>query len=297
MTDAHQRASAGPADSPPAPAPVPEIVRTAHPFKAGRFRGFIRPQYRDPLFIESLASPSRLLQSEGAEVLLERRNTVVAVKAAFSTNETKEIVVKKFSIRGINWLKTLVQSSKAAKAWRGAVALVERGIETPAPVAFLERKKRGFVDECYFLAERTAGFEEIRSHFLCPQPGELDALLPLLACHLAACHKAGILHRDLSDGNVLLRKDPDAGSVFSLLDTNRVRVYKKLSSVRRVRNLIRLGIPRPHQRFFLEQYFGESGLSPLSWLWYRINKDVFSGYIRLKKILRLKKLARKLRIQ
>jgi hypothetical protein len=289
--------NSGPAVSSPAPATGPEIIRPAHPLKVGRFRGFIRPQYRDALLLEALACPQRLLQSEGAEVLREGRNKVVVVKAAFSTGEKKEFVIKEFSSHGINKLKTLVEPSKAAKAWRGAMALVERMIETPAPVAFLERRKRGFVEECYFLAERTIGFDEIRGCFLNHRPGELEALLPALARHLAACHEAGILHRDLSDGNILLRKNTAGDYVFTLLDTNRIRVYKRLSTPRRVKNLIRLGIPRPQQRYFLEQYFGGFGLSPLSWLWYRLNKDVFGVYIGLKKILRLKKLARILRIQ
>ena len=300
--DPDQPPSASPADSgqavsSSAAAESREIARTSHPFKTGRFRGSIRPQYRDPLLLEALASPAHFLQSGQAEVLFEGRNTLVVLKAAFSTGETKEIVVKMFSSRGVNRLKTLFQPSKAAKAWRGAMSLVERGIDTPPPIAYLEGKRRGFVDECYFLTERITGFDEIRGHFLRPQAGEMETLLTGLAGRLAAWHAAGILHRDLSDGNVLIRRDADSSFSFSLLDTNRIRVYKKLSLLRRVKNAIRLGIPRGYQRFFLEHYFDGAGLKPLPWLWYRLNKSVFSGYLKLKKFLRLKELARRLKIQ
>ena len=280
-----------------APVGVPVTVRTSHPFKSGFFRGSIRPQYRDPLFLEALASPDRLMQSGDAEVLFRGRNTVVVLQASLSPGETKEIVIKKFSSRGLSRLKTLFLPSKAARAWRGAMSLVERGIDTPPPIAFLERKKRGLVEECYILTARLVGFEEIRGHFIRPQPGEMEALLPALAGRLAGLHAAGILHRDLSDGNILIRRDEGSGYRFSFLDTNRIRVRKKLSLPRRVKNLIRLGIPGEHQRFFLERYFGESGLKRLPWLWYRMNKSVFSGYLRLKKFLRLKELARRLKVQ
>jgi hypothetical protein len=38
-------------------------------------------------------------------------------------------------------------------------------------------------------------------------------------------------------------------------------------------------------------------LRPVLWTWYRMNKAVFTGYVGLKKKLRLRELARKLRIQ
>ena len=66
---------------------------------------------------------------------------------------------------------------------------------------------------------------------------------------------------------------------------------------RGIKNLIRLGIPPHSQRFFLEQYLGSKQLKRYFWFWYKTNKMVYSLYIEIKKKLRLKQLARKLKIQ
>jgi hypothetical protein len=71
-------------------------------------------------------------------------------------------------------------------------------------------------------------------------------------------------------------------------------VRKRLGLLRRIRNLIRLGIPPSHQRFFLERYFGSSPLKNSWFFWYRLNKIWYTASIGLKKMLRLKKLSRKL---
>ena len=67
--------------------------------------------------------------------------------------------------------------------------------------------------------------------------------------------------------------------------------------LRGIKNLIRLGIPPDSQHFFLEQYLSPKQLKKHRWFWYKTNKMVYSWYIEFKKKLRLKQLARKLKIQ
>ncbi len=82
-----------------------------------------------------------------------------------------------------------------------------------------------------------------------------------------------------------------------MIDTNRIRVKKRISIWQRIKNLIRLGIPAQAQPMFLSQYLESPEIHRHLWWWYRLNKIVFSGYIELKKKLRLRQLVRKLRIQ
>ncbi len=261
------------------------------------YRGMIDADYDDPDLLQAISRPEELWDRPGVEILNDKRNRVGILKLPLSSGLSADIVVKEFPSRGVNKWKSLFLPSKAAKAWRGAQALKANGLDTAAPIAYFERRKRGFVEKCFFLAERIDGAGEIRALFRSLPPGEMEALLSSLGRYLSLCHERGILHRDLSDGNVLVKKDNAGRLHFCLLDTNRIRLRRKIGRLLRVKNLIRLGVPASSQRFFLEAYFRPQPLEKKDWLWYKMNKSVFTGYIALKKRLRLRQLARWLRIQ
>jgi hypothetical protein len=262
------------------------------------YAGEIAEPYATPQFLAVLADPGRLLAGPGVEVLLAGRNTVAASKAALDERRQVDVVVKSFGSAGLAKLKSLVQPSKAAKAWRGAQALVAAGFRTAPPIAYLERRRRGFVSESFFVAGRLAGPVEIRGLLRDLPREKLEPLLAALAGELARAHGRGLLHRDLSDGNVLVDSDGSAFRFF-FLDTNRVRVRRRLGAASRAKNLVRLGVPPDLRPFFLDRYAAAPGRPPGPGfrLWYRLAKGTFAGWVGLKKKLRLKTLARKLKIQ
>ncbi len=261
------------------------------------YSGRISAEWDTPEVRAAIAGFHELLEDARAEVLLKSRNTVTAVALPVAPGKTAPAVLKDFGMRGVNRAKTRVVASKAAKAWRGALALAERGIPTAPPIAYWEARRRGTVAESYFLAGRLEGVREIR--FLLRELGgaDLDRLLEQLAAFLALCHSLGVLHRDLSDGNILVT---DAGSGrygFYLLDTNRVRTRRRIGGLARMKNLVRLGVPADRRAFFLGQYRASAGLPNHLEAWYRLQKSLYAGRVGLKKKLRLKQAARKLGIQ
>ncbi len=267
------------------------------PFSLPPFKGRIQASYNHPLFVQAISDCNRLLSDPGTEILLDRRNRVGVVALPQQAGRKVDIVIKEFRSTGVNLLKSLFLRGKAFKAWHGAVALVERGIETPPPVAYLEKRKGLFLDQSFFLAERVSGVEEIRFLFPKLPPSELRRLLVSLSQHLSTCHKKGILHRDLSDGNILVKKDKSGEFRFYLIDTNRIRVEKRTGLLSSVKNLVRLGVPLDFQRFFLQHYLGTTHVKRFHWFWYRINKSLYTQFVELKKKLRLRQLAQKLKIQ
>lgn len=274
-----------------------ENVADSRPLSAGPYRGEIHSDFDDPALIQAISLPEQLLDAPGAQILLDKRNRIGVVSLPFSSGRVKQIVVKEFSSRGVVRLKSAFLPPKAIRAWRGALALEQRGLATARPVAYLIKREAGFVDRSFLLTEKLEDVEEIRHLFRRLSPSELAPLLASLAGYLSLSHSRGILHRDLSDGNVLVSKDKDGKPLFYLLDTNRIRVRKKIGRMRRLKSLIRLGVPAHLQRDFLRQYSGGQVLPGSSWLWYKMNKGVYTGYVELKKKLRLRELSRKLRIQ
>jgi len=266
------------------------------------FTGKIHPDYRNSRFLEAIFDCHNLLSQPSCEILLDSRNRVGKINLYISETRTRTVVIKEFRTKGVDKLKSAVQPSKALKAWWGACSLYLKGLNTPCPVAFLENNSGRFVEQSYFISEMIDSAEEIRFLFPRLEPGKLKELLSALGDYLFRIQKEGILHRDLSDGNILVKRNGSGnengeGYVFFLIDTNRIREKKRVGSMRQVKSLVRLGIPWNFQKYFLEQHFKTDKLSMFIWFWYRFNKVRFAWIIEVKKKLRLKQIAQKLRIQ
>ena len=251
------------------------------------FKGRINPEFQQPHFVEKLSRFDLLFQDASHRILFSGRNRISVVPVLLSEEKTVNIVVKEFFTRGLNRMKTLLLPSKAQKAWLGSVALMERNIPTPVPIAYLEKDRSPFIDESCYFSVIEEGVEEIRHLFLRLPPEELSSLIQSLAYHLSLCHKKGILHRDLSDGNILVKRTGREKQTFFLIDTNRIRLKKRLGLLKRVKNLTRLGVPDVFQKLFLEKYTGSKKVKKGVWIWYRFTKKSYICRINLKKRLRL----------
>jgi hypothetical protein len=255
---------------------------------------FDRPEIRG-LFADLDAR----LAGPDAAVIHKGRNTVTVVPLTLADGRTREIAVKEFRLRGLTRLKTLFVASKARRAWSGARTLLDAGLPTAAPIAYGEMRRRGLVVRAFFLAERLSEGTEIRGLFRGQPAVALRPVLAGLARILRRGHDRGVVHRDLSDGNVLVAGGAGEGEElrFYFLDTNRVRRKRRVGRFARAKNLIRLGIPPELRRGFLDAYSGEGGVRPMFAFFYTRTKAFFEGWLRFKKKTRLRRWARRLKIQ
>jgi len=263
----------------------------------GPYRGALNPDFDTPAFRAALADPRALALGPSARVLLDRRNLVAVAAVPVPPSGLADAVVKMFRVSGFKCFKTLLVPGKAARAWRGADACRGRAVPTPLPMAYLERRTRGVVAEGYYLSAYLPDSVEIRSLLRELPPDDLGRLLAELAKFLGFCHNEGILHRDLSDGNILVRSPRPGSFDLCLIDTNRIRVRRSIPLLVRLRNLVRLGVPPAYQDLFLRLYLGDARAPRLLVFWYRANKSFYAGFVAFKKKLRLRRLAERLGIQ
>lgn len=95
------------------------------------------------------------------------------------------------------------------------------GIETPAPVAYIELKSGGLLQHSFFVSENCSYPRMMREFEEGGIAGRED-ILDAFAAFTVDLHKKGVLHLDYSAGNILF--DRREGSVvFSIVDLNRMR--------------------------------------------------------------------------
>lgn len=132
----------------------------------------------------------------------------------------KVFVVKHFRKSVKNMLLYRFGRSKAAKSWHNSTELTRRGINTPAPVAYVEtRNAAGCLLDCLYICR----YEPSES--LCRAIEEYgNEAIENFAGFVSELHRKGIRHDDLNNTNVRVTK-VDGEFVFSLIDLNRMMIY------------------------------------------------------------------------
>lgn len=120
---------------------------------------------------------------------------------------------------------TFFRKSKARRAYENALVLKSNGFETPTPVAFLEIAKHGLLMDSYFVSIHSPYQRLFREFADCSSIVGRESIIREFGVMLARLHETGILHLDLSVGNILFDILPD-GCHFSLVDLNRMKFQR-----------------------------------------------------------------------
>lgn len=175
-----------------------------------------------PNFQELTAFISNLPEhfAEGGRLIYEGRNQLKVFVV-----ENVSVNVKAF--RQPNWVNrfvyTFLRRSKARRSYENALRLLDLGFTVPQPLGYVERYTCGLLDNAYFISLQwpfTTDFRPFRTmdeQDVRPWLNRLEAF----GAYVGRLHEAGVLHKDLSIGNVLMVEDkPD---IFCLVDLNRMR--------------------------------------------------------------------------
>ncbi len=236
----------------------------ARPFAFAGFRGEIAPRFAALDDEELQALVRRVADPAAAEETVHWGRNYLYRATLEIAGERVETVVKQF--RNNTWRTRLdrrLRGSKAERSWARAWAFWIAGVATAEPLLLIESQRPGgpsffitrhlgdVLEARYLLRARNTGREREEYPAV-----DYEAFLERLGQSLRQMHEAGLFHRDVSIGNVLLSLE-DPRRVY-LIDLNRARQFARLGLWRRNRDLCRLAIFRPEdQARYLAAYWGE----------------------------------------
>ncbi len=169
-----------------------------------------------------------------------------------------DVVVKQFRNLGTKKkAERRLKGSKAERSWQMALEFSKAGIPTAEPLLLVESKEPD--GPSFFITRHLGAQVEARYIFRAVNEGRLaeqfpafdyDLFLESLGFALRRMHEAGLFHRDLSIGNVLVPEGETSVGIdqITIIDLNRGRKKEGLSLTTRVRDLCRLTIYQVEQQ-------------------------------------------------
>jgi len=174
--------------------------------------------------------------------------------------EGYEVIVKRYKqphlINRIAY--TYFRPSKAKRAYEYAFKLLESGIDSPAPIAYIEQYKSGLLTYAYFISIYEKNYSVIREFMSGTQTD--DSLLKELSLYIADLHNKGVLHLDMSPGNILYYKEENKYN-FTLIDINRMQFLSTVSKIKRFKSFKRLAENEDVLTTIAKRYAEASGLN------------------------------------
>lgn len=218
--------------------------------------------------------PEAMVALPELEVLRDGRNRLWNIEHPLDSDQ--QLTVKLNRPTGIKRLSYYFKPSKGLRHWNNASIMLLRGIGTPAPIAFYERHDNSGVRQSYYVCEYIA--EAFSSRHVCAavQRGNDDfkgltrrQWLDVLSSFICRMHNSGIVHRDLSVGNLMFQQQTDGTITPYLIDIGRARITSKGAEGRhRLLDLMRIcyKLDWPNRNLFVQSYNRHWGRSlPSYW--------------------------------
>ncbi len=194
----------------------------------------------NPIFensTESILNTIKMFSSTGELFGNGDRNKI----KLFDFNE-KKINIKSFKIPNlINKIAyRYFRKSKAKRSFEYATILLEKGIGTPEPIAFLENFNILGLKDSYYVSEHLNADLTYRELVEIPNYPDNENILRQFTRFSFGLHEKGIEFLDHSPGNTLIKKNSEGTYDFFLVDLNRMEFHESMTFEKRMKNLCRL---------------------------------------------------------
>jgi len=154
-------------------------------------------------------------------------------------HQGEDLVVKSFKVPNLirRIVYTIFHDTKAKKSYEYSLKI---GEFTPDPIAYIEFYTYGLLTDSYFIAQKFEYDFTIREPLLDDDFFDKEKILKLFAAFTFELHEKGILHKDYSPGNILIKKEAKRYD-FKVVDINRME-FRKLNLDDRLKNFAKLWI-------------------------------------------------------
>lgn len=238
-------------------------------YRDGEWQGMVLASDRAAadILIDAL-HPERIQPAARERSLRHSRNAIWTVDDP-RTPGAKLVVKQPVRFRVHKHLLDRFKPSKALRSWNGANELLRRGIATAAPVAWFELRSGSDLTRNWYVCEYVGGNLSVRDLFAAYARGarehagiSREDVFAQLAGFLLRMHARGVFFRDLSAGNILVRKRDSGEMEFLLIDTARAHFFahglplrKRLADLARTCNKL----DREGRERFMDIYLGALG--------------------------------------
>ncbi len=221
------------------------IIRRSSCFLAKKpMKTVLNPKYPE---LKPLAEHIERHFQGSSQILHKKRNEIRVVTFA-----GKKYVVKAF--RKPNLLNRFVyryfRQSKAQRSYRYSLKIGEQ--YCPEAIACIEEQKYFQLFKSYYISRHFDADFEIRAVLTDRQFKNRTLILQKFAEFSYELHEKGILHRDYSPGNILIKQHPE-NYQFKIVDVNRMQ-FKTLSLTDRLGNFVRLAKDDETMAIIIRQY-------------------------------------------
>ena len=203
-----------------------------------------------------------------SRILKKDAGTTVTVLS----HDTHSVVVKHHRIN--RWRRradAIMHGSPARRSWRGARLLQTYGFSVPQPLAVVEKRTAGMVQESLYVSEALP-YPPLSTYWRERSVGwsahQRRTFLGSLADFVQSFHAAGLYSGDLRDANLLVEENADHTWRFCLVDLDRVKQQANITQRRRIKNLVQLDrtlgqrARLTERLFFFYRYLGSPLPSP-----------------------------------
>lgn len=205
--------------------------------------------HKDFLQYESfILSIPKLFENGEGEIIYKGRNELRSFEY-----KGMQMIVK--SYRKPNFINRFIygfiRPSKAKRSYDNALKLMEIGVGTPVPVAYINIRSFLLFDKSYFITLKS-GCSHVYSELFTEKFKEEELILREVGKVTATLHNNGMAHLDYGRGNILF-EITDNKIKIELVDLNRM-YFGNLDMKRGCKNLERLPATPQMHSFLAEEY-------------------------------------------
>ena len=146
------------------------------------------------------------------------------------------------------------RKSKARRSFEYATTLLEKGIGTPQPIAYLENYNWLGLTSSFYVSEHLVTELTFRELVEIPEFPENEIILRQFTQFSFDLHEKGIEFLDHSPGNTLIKKVGEEHYAFYLVDLNRMNFHTTMDFDMRMKNLSRLTPKKEMIAIMSEEY-------------------------------------------